>query len=78
MIRPLLITALINSGLNRNYIIKRFLNKARITASPKKQPYKLEAMNKIDINIGGQIIKEVSLRLDLREHSKKITLDIIE
>ena len=74
----LLITALINSGLNGNYIIKRFLNKARIIVNPKKQSYRLEIINRTDINIGGQIIKKISFRLDLREHSKKITLNIIK
>ena len=35
-------------------------------------------MNKIDINMGGQVIKKVSLKLDLKEYSKKIILNIIE
>ena len=36
MIGPLSIIVLIDLGLNENYIIKRFLNKVRITASLKK------------------------------------------
>ena len=51
MIGPLLITALIDSESNENYIIKKFLNKARITASLKKQFYGLKTINRTDINI---------------------------
>ena len=73
-----MIIALIDLGLNGNYIIKKFLNKIRIIVSPKKQPYKLKIINGIDINIGGQIIKKISLKLDLKEYSEKIILNIIE
>ena len=78
MIGPLTITALIDSGSNGNYIRKSFLNRAGIMASPKKQPYGLEAVNGTDINSGGKVTEEISIRLDLTEHSERITLDVID
>ena len=39
-------------------------------ASLKKQSYKLKAMNGININMGEKITKEISIRLDLKEHSE--------
>ena len=54
------------------------MDKARIVANPKQQPYRLKAVNGTDINTGGKVTEEVSIRLDLKRHSEKITLDVIE
>ena len=70
MIGLLIITALIDSGLNGNYIRKSFLNRAGIMASPKKQPYGLEAVNGTNINSGGKVTEEIFIRLDLIEYFK--------
>ena len=78
MIKLLLIIVLIDLELNGNYIKKGFLNKVKIIASLKKQPYKLETVNRININIKEQIIEEIFLKLNLKEYSKRIILDIIE
>ena len=78
IIELLPITVLINSRLNRNYIKKSFLNKISITTSPKKQLYRLEIINGININIERQITEEVFLKINLKGYSERITLNIIE
>ena len=35
-------------------------------------------MNRTNINIKEKIIKKIFIKLDLKEHSKKITLNIIK
>ena len=78
MIELLLITALMDSESNGNYIKKSFLNKFKITASLKKQFYKLKTVNGININIKEKIIKKIFIKLNLKKHSKRIILDIIK
>ena len=67
-----------DSELNKNYIKNFFLNKARITANPKKQFYGLKVINRININIKGKITKKIFIKLNLKKYFKRITLDIIE
>ena len=78
MIGLLIITILINSKLNRNYIRKSFLDKIKIIINLKRQFYKLEVINRININIRGKVIKKIFIKLDLKKYSKKIILDMIE
>ena len=44
----------------------------------KKQLYKLEIINRTDINPEEYIIEEVILKLDLKKYSKKIILNVMK
>ena len=63
---------------NRNFISRNLLGKLRKRLIIKKQSYKLEIVNNIDINPEGKIIQEVNLGLHLPQHNELIILDIIK
>ena len=69
---------MIDLGSNRNFISRSLLGKFRERLIIKKQLYKLEAVNNIDINPEGKITQKINLELHLSQHNKLIILDIIK